>query len=159
MKIAISSMGDNLDAQVSSIFGRCPYLLLVDTESMDCRAHPNPAVGASGGAGIQAAQFVVEQGAEALLTGNVGPNAMGVLQAANVPVYPTWVGTARQAVDAFTQGQLQAVSGATTSTNTGKAGLGPAAGGGMGLGRGGGRGQGRAGGGAGGGRGFGGGQR
>jgi len=157
MKVAVSSMGDRVDAQVSAIFGRCPYLLLVDTETLDCQAHPNAAAGASGGAGIQAAQFIVQQGAEALLTGNVGPNAMGVLQAADIPVYQVWAGTVRQAVDALTQGQLQAVSTATTATNTGKTGFqGPATGGGMGRGmgqgRGGGRGQGRGGGGFGGGR-------
>jgi predicted Fe-Mo cluster-binding NifX family protein len=166
VKVAISSVGDNLDAQVSAIFGRCPYLLLVDTETMDCQAHPNPAVGASGGAGIQAAQFVVEKGAKALLTGNVGPNAIQVLLAANLPVYPVWAGTVRQAVEAFGQGQLQQATAATTSADTGKAGaIGPTTMGGMGLGRGmgqgrgGGRGQGRGGGAGGGGRGGGGGGR
>ncbi len=176
MKIAISSVGNNLDAQVSAIFGRCAYLLLVDTETLECQAFANPAVGASGGAGIQAAQFVVDQGAEAVLTGNVGPNAMEVLQAANVKVYPVWTGTAQQALDAFTHGQLQPITSATTPPNSGKAGLtgqAPAGGTGMGIGRGtgqgrgaGGRGQGHGGGGPGGGRGgsgggggFGGGRR
>lgn len=148
MKVVVSSSGENLDAQVSSIFGRCPYLLFVDSESMACEAQRNPAVGASGGAGIQAAQFIVERGAEALLTGNVGPNAMQVLQAANVPVYPVWAGTVRQAVDALSQGQLQQATAATTAADTGKAGIvGPTTPSGAGLGRGTGMGQGRRGGG------------
>jgi len=167
MKVAISSVGDNLDAQVSSIFGRCPYFLIVDTETVDFRAYANSAAGASGGAGIQAAQFVIEKGAEAVLTGNVGPNAMEVLQAANVRVYPVWTGTVRQAVEAFKQGQLQPASTATTAADTGKPGAAGATSSGdaglrrgMGRGRGGGwRGQGRGGGGAGGGGGFGGGRR
>jgi predicted Fe-Mo cluster-binding NifX family protein len=167
MKVAISSVGDNLDVQVSSVFGRCAYFLVVDTETMDFQAYANSAASASGGAGIQAAQFAVEKGAEAVLTGNVGPNAMGVLQAANVQVYTVWAGTARQAVEAFKGGQLQPVSAATTATNTGRSGTaGPIPPSGAGLGRGmgkgrggGGRGQGRGGGGAGGGGGFGGGQR
>jgi len=161
MKIAISSVGDNLDAQVSPILGRCAYFLFVDSETMACQAHPNAAAGAAGGAGIQAAQFIVQQGADALLTGNIGPNAMQVIQAADVPVYPVWTGTARQAVEALTQGKLQPTNVATTPADTGKAGAAglTAAGGaglgrGMGQGRGGGRGQGR---GAGGGRGGGGG--
>jgi len=167
MRVAISSLGDNLDAQISSIFGRCAYLLFVETETMDSQAYANPAVGASGGAGIQAAQFAIEKGAEAVLTGNVGPNAMEVLQAANVRVYPVWAGTARQAAEAFKGGQLQPVTAATTAPNTGKSGTaGPIPTGDAGLGRGmgkgrgaGGHGQGRGEGGSGGGSGFGGGRR
>jgi len=167
MRVAISSIGDNLDAQISSIFGRCAYLLFVETQTMDFQAYANPAASASGGAGIQAAQFAIEKGAEAVLTGNVGPNAMEVLQAANVRVYPVWAGTARQAAEAFKGGQLQPVTAATTATNTGKSGTaGPIPTGGAGLGRGmgkgrgaGGHGQGRGGGGSGGGSGFGGSRR
>lgn len=173
MKIVVSSMGQDLDAPVSSIFGRCPYLLFVDSESMAFDVQPNPAVAASGGAGIQAAQFVIDRGAEVLLTGNVGPNAMQVLQAANLPVYPVWTGTVRQAVEAFGQGQLQQTRAATTAADTGKAGAfnqtTPSSAGlgrGMGQGRrgggggmgGGGRGAGGSGGGAGRGGGFGGGR-
>ena len=167
MKVAICSVGDNLDSQVSSVFGRCAYFLFVDTATMNFQAYANSAVSASGGAGIQAAQFVIGKGAEAVLTGNVGPNAMGVLQAANVQVYPVWAGTVRQAVDAFNQGQLQPVSAATAPADTGKSGtVGPIPSGGAGMGRGmgrgrggGGRGQGRGGGGPGGGGGVGGGRR
>ena len=167
MRVAISSLGNNLDAQISSIFGRCAYLLLADTETMDFQAYANPAVGASGGAGIQAAQFAIEKGAEAVLTGNVGPNAMEAFQAANVRVYPVWSGTAWQAVEAFSQGRLRPATAATTATNTGRlATPGPIPTGGAGLGRGmgkgcgaGGHGQGRGGGGSGGGSGFGGSRR
>jgi len=159
MKVAVSSIGKDLDAQISSIFGRCVYLLFVDSESLEFEAQPNPAVGASGGAGIQAAQFIVDHGAEALLTGNVGPNAMQVLQAANVPVYPVWAGTVRQAVEAFGQGQIQQVTAATTNTNTGKAPtIEPTTPAGTSLGRGMGQGRRGGGGGMGGSRGAGGGQ-
>ena len=120
--VVVSSVGDSLDAQVSPIFGRCAYLLFVDTETMAPQAFSNPAVGLSGGAGIHAAQFVVGKGAQAVLTSNVGPNAMAVFQAAAVPVYPVWAGTVRQTVEAFQQGQLEAITEATTPADTGKMG-------------------------------------
>ena len=58
-------------------------------------------------AGIQAAQFVVDRGAQALVTGRVGPNAMDVLKAADIPIYLSQDDTPRQALEAFKAGRLQ----------------------------------------------------
>jgi predicted Fe-Mo cluster-binding NifX family protein len=76
-------------------------------------------LGAAGGAGIQAAQFVVERGAKAVISGNVGPNAFGVLQAAGVPVYTFGGGTVRQAVEAYKAGKLSSAGGATAQAHAG----------------------------------------
>lgn len=129
MKIAISSEGTNLDAPASPVFGRCQTYLFVDTETLEFEAVPNPAANQGGGAGIQAAQFVVKNGAEVVLTGNLGPNAFEVLQAAGVPGYLIADGTVRQAIEAFQAGRLQPMSGASVSAHAGM-------GGGMGVGRG-----------------------
>jgi len=142
MKVAISSTDNHLEAPVSPVFGRCPYFVLVDSETMQFTALPNPAVGASGGAGIQAAQYVIQQGAEAVASGNVGPNALQVLLAAGIAVYAVESGTVREAMEALKAGQLPLVSQPTVSSDFGKGGAGP------GLGQGGrGRGMGRSGGG------------
>jgi predicted Fe-Mo cluster-binding NifX family protein len=139
MKIVISSTGETLDAQSSPVFGRCPVYVFVDTETggadqpLQYEAVPNPAVSAPGGAGIQAAQFVVGQGAQAVISGNLGPNAFQVLQAAGVAVYTTPGGTVGEVVAAFQAGQLAPVSQATTAAH---AGMGMGRGRGMGMGRG-----------------------
>lgn len=83
MKIVVSANGPDLDAPASPVFGRCSALVFVDTDTMAFEVLDNPAVGAPGGAGIQAAQFAVEKGSGAVLTGNVGPNAFQVFAAAN----------------------------------------------------------------------------
>lgn len=170
MKIAVSASGDDLESAVSPVFGRSPFYLFVDTDTMEWSAVANPAMGASGGAGIQAAQFIVEQGAQALVTGNVGPNAMDVLNAAGVRVYAIAQGTVREAVEAFRSQSLQQIGEATVPADTGKAapritgatvsmpagrgaGLGTGRGAGQGAGRG--MGQGKGGGGRGMGRGGG----
>jgi predicted Fe-Mo cluster-binding NifX family protein len=129
MRIVISAQGDTLEAPSSPVFGRCPTYIFVDTETMDFEAVPNPAMSQGGGAGIQAALFVVNQGAEAVLTGNLGPNAFDVLRAAAVPSYLVSEGTIRQVVEAFKAGQLQPVAGANVSAHAGM-------GGGMGFGMG-----------------------
>lgn len=119
MRIVVSANGADLDGAASPVFGRCPAYVFVDTETMDFEVVDNPAVGAAGGAGIQAAQFVVEQGAQAVISGRVGPNAFDVLQVANVPVYPFGGGTVRQAVEALSVGQLSSTGGATAEAHAG----------------------------------------
>ena len=119
VRLLVTANGKNLDAPTSPIFGRCPTYIVVDPGSMDCEVMDNPAVSAGGGAGIQAAQFIVDRGVNAVVTGNVGPNAFGVLQSAHVPVYLCGEGTVRQAVEAFKAGQLSAVDGASTPSHSG----------------------------------------
>jgi predicted Fe-Mo cluster-binding NifX family protein len=99
---------------------------------MEFEAVPNPAMSQGGGAGIQAAQFVVNRGARAVLTGNLGPNAYDVLQAAGVPAYPVVEGTVRQAVEAYRAGSLQAMGTANVTAHAGMRGGGRGAGRGMG---------------------------
>ena len=135
MKIVITAEGNDLSAPTSPRFGRCPTYVFVDTETMAFEAVPNPAAGASGGAGIQAAQYVIEKGAQALLTGNVGPNAVDVFRAANMPIYLNTETTVQGAVEAFKEGRLSVASGATVPAHAGM-GMGRGQGQGMGRGRG-----------------------
>jgi len=80
MKIAISASGSDLSSSVDPRFGRCPFFLLVDTDTMEFEAVENSNVSAMSGAGIQSAQFIANKGAKALLTGSCGPNAFQTLQ-------------------------------------------------------------------------------
>ena len=142
MKVVVSSSGDQIESQVSPVFGRCTYFVLVDTESMQATALPNPAMGASGGAGVQSAQYVVQQGAQAVVSGNVGPNAMQVLLASGISVYCVEGGTVRQAVEALNEAKLEAVELPTVGRDHGKGGSGTGTSsgrGGRGFGRGAGR--------------------
>lgn len=136
MKIAVSSNGNDLSAQASPVFGRCPYYIFVDTESMEFEAVANPAISAPGGAGIQAAQFVANQGAQVVLTGNVGPNAFNVLQSAGVQVLTVAGGTVKEAVEAYKEGRLQGITGPSAGPYAGMGGRGMGTGRGMGMGRG-----------------------
>jgi predicted Fe-Mo cluster-binding NifX family protein len=131
MKIAVTANGVDLDAPISSIFGRCPTYILVDTETMQFEVLDNPALSAPGGAGVQAAQFVIEHGAQAVLTGNVGPNAFGVFQAAHVPVFLLGNGTVRNALEAYKKGLLQSTGAANVAAHRGMKGGGRGRGRGM----------------------------
>ena len=114
MKIAVSADGSDLSSAASPRFGRCAHYILVDTETMAFQALANDASSAAHGAGVGAAQFVMNQGAQAVITGNVGPNAFHVLNTANLPVYLCEGGTVAEAIAAFKAGTLQ-MAGAPTS--------------------------------------------
>jgi len=119
MKIVVTSSGNTLDAALSPVFGRCPVYIFIETDTLEYEAIANPAVSAAGGAGIQAAQFVAQREVKAVVTGNVGPNAFGVLRTAGVQTYLAPAGTVRDAVQEFREGNLQPVGGASVAGHTG----------------------------------------
>ncbi len=116
MKLAISISGNTLDSPFDARFGRAAAFCIVDTESGDWKAHENPALSATGGAGVQAAQFVADRGAQAVVSGAYGPNAYNTLLAAEIEMYvaPTdQPATANQILAMFKSGELTRVTGAT----------------------------------------------
>ena len=77
---------------------------------------------ASGGAGVQAAQLIVQKGAKALITGNLGPNAASALSASGIKVYLVPGGTVREVIEAFKSGKLKETSGSTVPPHFGMGG-------------------------------------
>jgi predicted Fe-Mo cluster-binding NifX family protein len=106
MKIVITSTGMDLDSTFSPTFGRCPVFVFFETQSEKVEPVRNPASQAQGGAGIQAAKFIIDKGAETIVTGRVGPKAMDVLQATGIPIYLFQGNSVRQAIEAFKKGEL-----------------------------------------------------
>lgn len=106
MKVAVTSQGKDLSAQVDPRFGRAAYILIVDTETGQFEVLDNKSnVNAFKGAGIQAAAMVSGKGAEVLLTGYCGPNAFKTLTAANIKVAADVAGTITEAVQNFKNGK------------------------------------------------------
>ncbi len=136
MKIAVSSSGKDLDAQIDPRFGRCSYFVIIDLEDMSYEAFGNENAALGGGAGIQSAQFVASKGVGALITGHCGPNAVQTLTAAGIKFYVGQTGTVREAVEAYKNGILTPTTEANAPTHAGMGGGGRGKGmGGMGRGR------------------------
>jgi len=121
MKICISTIGKDLAADVDPRFGRAQRYIIIDTETKAFECIDNPAAMAGGGAGTKAAQLVIDRGVQAVLTGNIGPNAFAVLNAAGIPVYTGVSGTVQEAVDIFFVGTLQPVAAPTAEAHAGTA--------------------------------------
>jgi len=150
MKIAVTATGPSLDDQVEARFGRTPYYLFIDPDTMEFEAVQNPNVAAGGGAGIQSAQLMSEYDVKYVLTGNCGPNASQVFGAAGIQVIVGVTGIIRQAVEQFKAGTFVASSHPNVESHFGMGGgRGMGMGGGRGMGMGGGRGMGPGGGAAG----------
>jgi predicted Fe-Mo cluster-binding NifX family protein len=107
MRIAVTSTREGLDSQIDPRFGRAAFFIICDTETMEFVAVENENA-AGGAAGIGSAKRVVDEGAEAVLTGNCGPNAERTLSAAGVKLYTGVAGTVAQAVELLKSGKLTA---------------------------------------------------
>ncbi len=107
MKIALTSQGETLDAELDVRFGRATNFIVYDTSDQSLTVVPNQQnLNALQGAGIQAATTVASTGAEAVITGHCGPKAFKVLEAANIKVYTTSEHSVAAALRAFDEGKL-----------------------------------------------------
>ena len=116
MKLAISISGNTLGSPFDPRFGRAAAFCIVDTETGEWESFENPALSASGGAGVQASQFVAKQGAQAVVSGAFGPNAFDTLTAAEIDMYLATgneAHTAAEILEMFKAGQLTKAEAAT----------------------------------------------
>ena len=124
MKICITSQGNNLDSLVDPRFGRCPYFIIVDPQTLEYETAENPGIAAGGGAGVQAGQLVAGKGVKVVLTGNVGPNAFQTLQAAGIDIITGAGGTVKKAIEKYKKGELKTGSGPSVDRKFGMGGQG-----------------------------------
>ena len=98
MLVAIPTTGNDLDGQIEERFGRCPRFIIADPESLEFRVMVNPALTQSGGAGVRAAQAVVDSGADAVIAGEIGPKAYQVLERAGIRMFTKVTGTVKDSL-------------------------------------------------------------
>ncbi len=107
MKVVVTAKLGELGSVIDPRFGRAPWLVAVDTETGEMTAHDNQqATGAAHGAGTRAAQIAIDLGAQAVITGNIGPNAYRALKAAGIQVYLTYAGSVEGTVTRLKAGRL-----------------------------------------------------
>ena len=107
MKIAIPVNEKEIESALSSSFGRSNFYLLYDSETKEATYLENSAQKASGGAGIKAAQIVVDSGAQALISYRCGENAAQLLNEANIKIIRASEVSAKENIDLFLSGKLE----------------------------------------------------
>ncbi|MFH1415385.1 MAG: NifB/NifX family molybdenum-iron cluster-binding protein [Elusimicrobiota bacterium] len=113
MIICITSTGNDLEAQLDFRFGRCRYFIFLDNNTGKFDAVENPAVNAMHGAGIQSSQLVLERKPDAVITGNIGPNASSILATAGINVFGGLSGTVKEAASDYITGKLEQLTAPT----------------------------------------------
>jgi predicted Fe-Mo cluster-binding NifX family protein len=107
-KIAVTVVEPSLDAEVDPRFGRCPYFILVDSESESFESLKNTNTN-QGDAGIHSAKMIAAKGVKVLLTGKCGSKATDALATAGIQVVSGCSGTARETIAKYKAGRSQPV--------------------------------------------------
>ncbi|MFH0816058.1 MAG: NifB/NifX family molybdenum-iron cluster-binding protein [Methanobacteriota archaeon] len=115
MKILVTAKDRGLDAEVDGRFGRCPFFVVVDSSTMAATSVENPGTKATGGAGVAAAQGALDLKPDAILTGEVGPHAMKMLEGSGVKIVTGAKGSVREAVERCTSTETVKISRNATS--------------------------------------------
>ena len=112
MKIAIASTGLTLQSNVSAVFGRSPNFIIVVLENGEIEnisPIENPAKNERG-AGNLAAQFIIDQGIEALILGELGNVAFGILRNAGIKIYKIRPGNIEKNLKYFEESKLDEIT-------------------------------------------------
>ncbi len=101
--LAISSEGPDVNDLVDPRFGRAAGFILMELDGSGLRYVDNSSAQVLGqGAGIQAAETIVNEGVGIVLTGHVGPKAAAALEKCNVKAFEGFEGvTVQQAFDRY----------------------------------------------------------
>jgi predicted Fe-Mo cluster-binding NifX family protein len=115
--ICITASGRTLESPANPSFGRTPYFLFIDPDTLEVTPVENTP--GAHGAGVQAAQIVANEKASVVITGSVGPNAYQGLSAAGIEIYVGAKGTAKQALDDYRAGRLSRTEAPTGTRHGG----------------------------------------
>lgn len=106
MIVAIPVDEESMDGNVSEHFGRTETFLIFDTKDNKSSFIPNIAVNAQGGAGIKAAQVIVDTRVDALISPRLGKNAFEVIDEAKITIYESCGKTINENIEALKNNQL-----------------------------------------------------
>ena len=113
MKIAITSQGSELSSELDSRFGRAQKFIIFDNDTKEFAAIGNDQnLNAAQGAGIQAAQNIINTGVEVLITGHCGPKAFKTLSAGDVKVFYSDGSSIADNIEKYNNGKLKSADSA-----------------------------------------------
>jgi predicted Fe-Mo cluster-binding NifX family protein len=115
LKIAVSANAKDMDALIDPHFGRCAYFMIVNLDDWTFEVFENENIMLGEEAGIKAAEFVASKGADVVISGNVGPNALQTLLASGVEVIIAQTGTVKDSLEDYKNGNLKSTHKADVS--------------------------------------------
>lgn len=119
MKICISSKGKDRESLLDKRFGRCDYFQIYDTETGDFRVLENESKMSNGGAGIAASNLLIDENVDVVITGNLGPNAFGVIEEGGIKPYTSESIAISSVLEKYENGELKEIK-SSGPANSGK---------------------------------------
>ena len=109
MKIVIPVSEKNELAKMAKRFGRATYYLIYDDQNDDVEIVENPAANVRGGAGIQAVEFLISKGVEAVIVPEVGPNADRILRSSNIDIFHGLDLSSKELIEKWKKNELRII--------------------------------------------------
>ncbi|MGM0440602.1 MAG: DUF134 domain-containing protein [Chlamydiota bacterium] len=110
--VAISSASQELEGDVDSRFGRCKYFVLVslqDGKVVSSNVLENSSSESRGGVGVAVAQMLAKHNVDSIISGNIGPRALDVLEQFGIQPYQAQ-GSKKEAIDKLVEGKLELIN-------------------------------------------------
>ena len=115
MKIAISATGRDLESNVATRFGRCPFFLIVDIKTKEVKAIVNEVRDHPSGIGVTVGNVVENEGIDAIITIDIGPKTFEIFDRGGIKIYQA-EGKIKDAVRQFEEGKLPEITKPTVLT-------------------------------------------
>lgn len=96
--VAVPADGITFSSNVSSMFSRSPYFVIVDLENKRKKVIKNPFSDVQHGAGLRIAHLLLDEKVGVVIAKNIGPEAYGNLNAWDVRIYVGSCSTVQDAI-------------------------------------------------------------
>lgn len=97
---------NTMDANISTQFGRTEFFLIYNTDNEESLFINNEAMNALGGAGIKAAQLIVDKKVDAIISPRLGQNAFDVINGAGIKIYTSESNSIKENIAKLNDGNL-----------------------------------------------------
>ncbi len=101
MKIAVTTSGKNLNATLSSGFGRGLYFLLIDTNDMSYEVFENENLNLGNIAALKSASFLINKGTKAVIANTCEPKAKKMFIQQGVKVHNGFKGVVKEVLEKY----------------------------------------------------------
>ncbi|MFW5982182.1 MAG: NifB/NifX family molybdenum-iron cluster-binding protein [Halanaerobiaceae bacterium] len=106
MKIAIPVEDKSIESNMSRNFGRSSFFLIYDIETKEEKYLDNNAATSQGGAGVKAAQTIIDQKVDGIIVPRCGRNAADIIQRANIKLFQGNNVSAHENIEALKNNKL-----------------------------------------------------
>jgi len=120
MRIAISNQENNINGLIDQRFGRCKYFIIVEVENNEIKTTnsvENQGALQGHGAGLKAAEQIGKLKVDAVITGDLGPNATNILKQLGIKAYHAG-GKASEAINDYLKNNLKEINEIAAPHNT-----------------------------------------